>query len=83
MKMEQTNTYKSTYQSNNTQWLVKPLNKIGNLDKWLKKMHDACPNPSVGEIVWLNGYQSRTAYKVIGFKSNGDAIWQRGEVVKH
>jgi hypothetical protein len=83
MKMEQTNTYKSTYQSNNTQWVVKPLNMVGNLDKWVKRMHDACPNPSTGQIVWLNGYQARTAYKVIGFKPNGDAIWQRGEVVKH
>jgi len=46
-------------------------------------MRKACPSPSLGEIVWLSGYRARTAYKVMGFKQNGDAIWQRGEVVKH
>ncbi len=80
--MTYANHITATYESR-TEWVAKPLNKTGNLDNWLSKMRKACPSPSLGEIVWLSGYRARTAYKVMGFKQNGDAIWQRGEVVKH
>mgnify|MGYP003387051509 CR=1 FL=1 len=66
-----------------TKWVATPLNKKGDLNSWLSRMTQACPNPVLGEIVWLSGYSSRTAYKAMGFKSNGEAVWQRGEVVKH
>jgi len=71
------------YYESYSQWVVKPLNRKGDLDNWLRRMHSACPNPLVGQIVWINGNRASTAYKALGFKPNGDVIWQRGEVVDH
>ena len=46
-------------------------------------MAQACPNPEVGQVVWLNNDRNSIGYKAIGFKKNGDVIWQRGEVAMH
>ena len=45
-------------------------------------MERACPDPELGEVIWFEGYSSRTAYKAIGVKYNGDVIWQRGKDIK-
>ena len=46
-------------------------------------MAKACPNPELGQVVWLNNDRNSVGYKAIAFKRNGDAIWQRGQVVWH
>lgn len=69
--------------SNKSNWMPKPLGRKGDLNSWVERMERACPYPELGEVVWLDGYSGRTAYKAIGFKSNGDVIWQRGKVIKH
>lgn len=80
--MAYANNIAASYESR-TEWVAKPLNNKGDLNSWLQRMNNACPNPALGEIVWLNGYKARTAYKMIGFKASGDVLWQRGEVVEH
>jgi len=69
--------------SKNDAWIAKPLGRKGDLNSWVERMEAACPNPELGQVVWLDGYSAITAYKAIGFKRNGDVIWQRGQVVKH
>jgi hypothetical protein len=65
-----------------TNWVAKPLNKTGDLEGWLSKMNRACPNPVLGEIVWLKSSYGNTSYKAMKFRTNGDVIWQRGEVIR-
>jgi len=74
--------YQNT-KSNRKNWVPTPLGRKGDLNSWIERMEQACPSPELGEVVWLDGYSNRTAYKAIGFKSNGDVIWQRGKVIKH
>ena len=64
-------------------WVSKPLNRTGDLSGWRKKMNQTCPNPRLGEIVWLNSSYGRISYKAVGFRSDGSAIWERGELVRH
>jgi hypothetical protein len=77
---------------NSKQWAPKPLGRKGELSKWQQRMVNACPDPKMDEVVWLDGEywdqisrskkKSSVAYKVIGFKSNGEALWQRGQVIE-
>jgi hypothetical protein len=72
-------------------WKPTPLNRTGNLSAWQRKMYAACPNPSVGEVVFLTtehydqaegiNMLNRTGYKCLNFKANGEPIWQRGMTV--
>jgi hypothetical protein len=64
-------------------WYAKPLNRTGNLDGWKQKMNNACPDPQIGQIVSLDRNGTKIGYKVLGFNQYGEAIWQRGVVVKH
>jgi hypothetical protein len=80
--MSYANSIASTYEPR-TNWVAKPLNKTGDLEGWLLRMNQACPDPELGEIVWLRNRYGNTSYKAMGFRNNGDVIWQRGEVVKH
>ncbi len=64
-------------------WHAKPLNRTGNLNAWKQKMNGVCPEPRVGQIVSINSNGSEIGYKVLGFNRYGEAIWQRGVVVKH
>lgn len=73
-------------------WAPKPLNAKGNLTQWQRRMNEACPAPMLNEVIWLNGEywdqvsrtskKSSVAYKAIGFKYNGEVIWQRGQVIE-
>ncbi|PKI12719.1 hypothetical protein [Colwellia sp. 12G3] len=79
-------------EKNKNQWSPKPLGLKGKLSKWQQRMVKACPSPKMHEVVWLDGEywdqvsksknKSSVAYKVIGFKACGDAIWQRGQVIE-
>jgi len=64
-------------------WVAKPLNRVGDLNSWINRMAEACPAPTLGEIVWLNNDKNSVGYKAIGFRNNGNVIWQRGQVVWH
>ena len=64
-------------------WVASPLNRTGDLDGWKQKMKNTCPNPKLGQVVWINRDRSSIGYKVISFSRYGDPIWQRGEVVYH
>lgn len=76
-----------------TQWKPRPLNKKGDLASWKSRMRAKCPQPKLGQIVWLDREQtdrftgektySAIGYKVIGFNSYGEPIWQRGQEVVH
>ncbi len=75
-----------TYQQNTSDtkgWVAKPLNRKGDLNSWIERMAQACPNPELGQVVWLNNDRNSVGYKAIAFKRNGDVIWQRGQVVWH
>lgn len=75
-----------TYQQNTTDnkdWIAKPLNRKGDLTSWIERMAQACSTPELNKVVWLNNDKNSVGYKVIGFKRNGDVIWQRGQVVWH
>jgi len=69
--------------SKNGDWIAKPLNKTGNLKSWIERMEDACPEPELGQVVWLNNDKNSIGYKALGFKRNGGVIWQRGQVIWH
>jgi hypothetical protein len=69
--------------SNKTNWMPKPLGRKGDLNSWINRMEEVCPNPKLGELVWLNNDKKSVGYKVIGFKRGGGVIWQRGKVVWH
>jgi hypothetical protein len=69
--------------SNTKRWVATPLNRIGDLDSWINRMHRACPDPQLNQVVWLNSDKKSTGYKVLGFKRTGEVIWQRGKVVWH
>jgi hypothetical protein len=81
------------YQQNSNEWIPRPLNRKGDLSGWKGRMAAKCPNPSIGQLVWLDKeYTDRVTgektksfigYKVIGFNSFGDAIWQRGQEAYH
>ena len=81
------------YDTENKMWQPRPLNKKGDLNTWKARMAAACPFPEIGMIVWLDKeYYSRTeqeyisesiGYKVIDIKENGEAIWQRGQVIRN
>jgi hypothetical protein len=64
-------------------WIAKPLGRKGDLNRWLERMSDACPNPKLGQIVWLDHDDRSVGYKAIVLKGNGDVIWQRGQVIRH
>lgn len=74
-------------------WLARPLNRTGNLSAWQQKMKARCPNPTLGEIVYLDKFYTdkftgdktsvTIGYKVIGFNRYGDAVWQRGQQIVH
>ncbi|WP_010178675.1 hypothetical protein [Glaciecola sp. HTCC2999] len=63
-------------------WIAKPLNLKGDLNSWVSRMKLACPNPKLNQVVWLEGNNKSIGYKVIGFKPNGEVIWQRGKVIR-
>ncbi len=67
----------------NKGWIAKPLNRKGDLNSWIERMEKACPTPELGEVVWLNNDKKSVGYKAIGFRRNGDVIWQRGQVIWH
>mgnify|MGYP005992625905 FL=1 len=69
--------------SKNDGWVAKPLGRKGDLNSWVEKMETACPEPELGQVVWLNNNKNSVGYKVLGFKRNGDVIWQRGQVIWH
>ncbi|CAH1524405.1 conserved hypothetical protein [Vibrio jasicida] len=79
-------------QPSNSGWQPKPLNRTGDLSGWKRRMKQACPNPKQGEIVYLDRTyfdraEQETVYERIGYKAiniagNGEAIWQRGQVVR-
>jgi len=79
--------------SNENNWLARPLNRTGNLSAWQQKMKARCPNPLLGEIVYLDKYYTdrftgeqtnvSIGYKVIGFDRYGNPIWQRGQQIVH
>ena len=74
--------YQNT-KSNRKNWIPTPLGRKGNLNSWIERMEQACPNPSKGEVVWLENDKNSIGYKVLGFKKNGSTIWQRGQVIWH
>jgi hypothetical protein len=73
-------------------WIPKPLNRTGNLEKWKREMKRICPNPHEGGIVFVNkSYfshdEKETIYERIGYKAlrildDGEVIWQRGQVTR-
>jgi hypothetical protein len=77
--------------SPNTHWQPRPLNRKGDLSGWKQRMKQACPSPVVGQVVYLKReyfdnanreyVYERVGYKVLKLLSNGEAIWQRGQVV--
>ena len=79
--------------NNTNQWIPRPLNRKGNFSGWKCRMAAKCPNPSIGQLVWLDkkytnhitGEKTVSAidYKVIGFNHFGDAVWQRGQEACH
>lgn len=83
----------NNYNQTQTQWKPRPLNRKGDLAGWKNRMRAKCPNPIQGQVVWLDkehidrftGVKTFSAigYKVIGFNSQGEAIWQRGQEVYH
>jgi len=74
--------YQNT-KSNRKNWIPTPLGRKGNLNSWIERMEQACPNPRKGEVVWLENDKNSIGYKVLGFKKNGSTIWQRGQVIWH
>lgn len=74
-------------------WLARPLNRTGNLSAWQQKMKALCPNPSIGQVIYIDKCYTDTytgdktpvsiGYKVIGFNREGDAVWQRGQQIVH
>ena len=68
---------------NKNEWIPKPLNKVGNLSSWIDKMRSLCPNPKLGQVVWMNNNKNSIGYKVLKFKYNGEPVWQRGQVIWH
>ncbi|MFA0465414.1 hypothetical protein AB4524_00750 [Vibrio breoganii] len=74
-----------------TAWQPKPLNRTGDLQGWKRRMRNVCPNPQVGQIVYLDSSRfdpsegvnviSRTGYKCLRFTQQGEPIWQRGMTV--
>ena len=74
--------YQNT-ESNRNNWMPKPLGRKGDLNSWIERMEQACPNPRKGEVVWLENDKNSIGYKVLGFKKNGSTIWQRGQVIWH
>jgi hypothetical protein len=79
-------------QQNNIVWQPRPLNLKGDLQGWKLKMHNLCPNPKIGQVVYLEsrGYdqaEGQTINNLIGYlciniRSNGEAVWQRGETTE-
>lgn len=75
----------------NSQWQKRPLGRVGDLQGWRQRMKQLCPNPQLGQIVWLDNnhwdrttgqlIQSSTGYKVISFYANGEPVWERGQVI--
>jgi hypothetical protein len=82
-----------TYNTEDSNWQPRPLNRTGNLTGWKARMSAICPNPASGRLVWLDKeYYCRDeqslisesiCYKVLKIATNGEAIWQRGQVVRH
>lgn len=78
-------------QQANSQWQKRPLGRVGDLQGWHQRMKALCPNPRLGQVVWIennhwdNGegqyVHSSTGYKVINFRANGDPVWERGQVI--
>lgn len=57
----------------------------GDLDAWRERMHQACPNPNVGEIVIITNEKSGKNYGYRAQTAGGyDTRWQRvsSEVVE-
>lgn len=73
-------------------WQPKPLNLTGNLQAWRNRMRQLCPNPTVGQIVYLDYPYSdsapsqptlkRVGYKFLGRAADGNPKWQRGQVIE-
>jgi len=72
-----------TERLNKNGWIPKPLNKTGDLNSWKGRMLSLCPNPKLGQVVWMNNDRNSIGYKVLSFRHNGEPIWQRGQVVWH
>ena len=53
-------------------WIARPLNRTGDLNGWQQRMKKLCPEPKLGEIVWLNNLRSKVGYKMKGFNRYGD-----------
>jgi len=75
--------YQENTPNNKNNWVAKPLGKKGDLNSWIARMKEACPAPDLGQVVWLDNDKNSVGYKAIGFKGNGDVVWQRGQVVWH
>lgn len=74
----------SVQTSEELKWIPRPLNRVGDLGAWKAKMKSICSCPKLGEVVsYQRNDAQRIKYKVIGFKTNGDPIWQRGQAVNH
>jgi hypothetical protein len=79
-------------QQNNIVWQPRPLNLTGDLQGWRLKMYNLCPNPKVGQVVYLEstGYdraEGRTINNLIGYlclniRSNGEGVWERGQTIE-
>ncbi len=78
--------------TSNTAWIPRPLNRIGDLNSWKARMKRLCPQPKVGQIVYMESkkydqddddykYQ-RIGYKVLKLSRDNQPIWQRGMVVE-
>ncbi len=75
-----------------TGWQARPLNRKGDLSGWKKRMKEACPSPVVGQVVYLKReyfdnadreyVYEQVGYKVLKLLSNGEAVWQRGQVTR-
>ncbi len=80
----------TTFNAATNVWHAKPLNRTGDLSRWQRRMQQACPQPARGQVVYLDsthfdrGEQRsvslRIGYLCIGFKPNGEPLWQRGMV---
>lgn len=78
-------------QQKNIIWQPHPLNKTGNLIGWKKRMRNLCPNPKVGQVVYLHSrvynqsenelIENLIGYLCIDIRANGEGVWQRGKVI--
>lgn len=71
-------------------WQPKPLNRTGDLSGWLQRMKQACPDPALGQVVYLDQQHfdrselrqvtQQVGYLCIGFMADGSPRWKRGSV---